>query len=227
MMSEKITIFIIEDDEVLGRELKEYLLKWNYEVNIAVHFHDITNEFLETEPHIVLMDINLPFYDGFYWCHQIRECSEVPIFFISSRYDDKDKIMAIAQGGDDYIEKPFNLDLLRAKIDAMLRRAYQYKLRDKIVIIQDLIFDVGIQKLFYQSTEIDLTKTEIHILMKLLENRNKVVSRDNLMMELWNTDEYVSDGTLTTAISRLRSKLNSYCKKEIIVTKKGRGYVIE
>lgn len=226
-MKEAITILIVEDDEILARELGEYLLKWKFQAMIAKHFDLITKDYLDFKPHMILMDINLPFYDGFYWCQKIRELSEIPIMFISSRSDDKDKIMAIAQGGDDYIEKPFHLDLLRAKMDALLRRAYQYKVKEKIMIIEGLLFDIDSQTLHFQSEEIILTKMEKLMLAKLLDIRHKVVTRDDLMMELWNTDEFVSDGTLTTAISRLRSKLSYHCGKDIICTKKGMGYYIE
>jgi len=142
--------------------------------------------------------------------------------FVSSRSDDADKIMGIAQGGDDYIEKPFHLELLRAKVDAVLRRV-----KDKICVLKDLYYDVDSQTLLFQSEKIELTKMENRILVKLLEEKSKVVTREELMMELWSTDEYVSDGTLTTIVSRLRAKLKANCNDDVIHTKKGVGYFIE
>ena len=186
-------IMIVEDDEILANEIRSFLLRWGYCAKICTDFQNITGAFLNWNPHLVLMDINLPYYDGFYWCRMIREISAVPVIYISSRSDDRDKIMAIAQGGDDYVEKPFHLELLKAKIEAIL----------------------------------DLTKSEKRILSVLLDHRPDIVSRDELMMELWNTDEYVSDGTLTTMISRLRSKIRTFCDQDIILTKKGQGYFIK
>lgn len=222
-----MNIMIVEDDDILARELREFLIKWGYSSEIAHHFEDITIDFVNYHPHLVLMDINLPFYDGFYWCHKIREISEVPIIYISSRNDDRDKIMAIAQGGDDYVEKPFSLELLKAKIEAILRRTYQYKVKDRIYIDPDLYFVFSTLSLIYQNKELELTKLEKRIIAKLLQEKSQIVSREELMIELWNTDEFVSDGTLTVLICRLRNKLKSECHDELIKTKKGQGYYIE
>jgi len=225
-MEERMTIMIVEDDEVLAKEVQSFLVKWNYNAVIASHFDAIIDDFMNYKPHLVLMDINLPFFDGFYWCHQIRILSQVPIIYISSRNDDHDQIMGIAQGGDDYIEKPFHLELLKAKIEAILRRTYQYKTESRIYITHDMIYEQTHQTLYYQTTEIELTKSEKRMLAKLIDKRPHVVSRNELMMDLWNTNEYVSDGTLTTMMSRLRSKLKKYCHQDIIFTKKGIGYYI-
>ena len=222
-----MNIMIVEDDEILAEELKEFLIKWGYSCEVAHHFEDITIDYKIYHPHLILMDINLPFYDGFYWCHKIREISEVPIIYISSRNDDKDKIMAIAQGGDDYVEKPFSLELLKAKIEAILRRTYQYKVKDRIYIHSDLYFVFSSMALIYRDSEIELTRSEKRILAKLLKEKSNIVSREELMLELWNTDEFVSDGTLTTMICRLRNKLKTDCYDELIKTKKGQGYYIE
>lgn len=222
-----MNIMIVEDDEILSRELKNFLIKWGYYAESATHFENIIIDFHNYHPHLILMDINLPFYDGFYWCHKMREISEVPIIYISSRNDDKDKIMAIAQGGDDYVEKPFTLELLKAKIEAILRRTYQYKVKDRLYIDPDLYFIVSSLSLIYHDHEIELTKSEKRILKKLIQEKSNVVSREELMIELWNTDEFVSDGTLTTLICRLRNKLKSECHRELIKTKKGQGYYIE
>lgn len=223
----KITILLIEDDKILSEQVSEFLQKWGYITKTAAKFDDILTEFAKCNPHLVLMDVNLPYYDGFYWCRRIREISQVPVIYISSRNDDSDKIMAIAQGGDDYVEKPFRLELLKAKIEAILRRTYQYKVKERIWLGNDIYFEQAGDSLILHGKEIDLTKSEKRIMLKLVECRPGIVTRDELMMTLWSTDEFVSDGTLTTLISRLRNKLLTHCGEEIIKTKKGQGYYIE
>ena len=220
-------ILIIEDDETLAGEMASFLVRWGYETHTIRRFDSILEEFREIRPQLVLMDINLPFYDGFYWCARIRQVSRVPILYISSRSDDRDKIMAMAQGGDDYVEKPFHLDLLKAKIQAILRRTYEYKVKEQIFLGDNLYIDGEQQAPFMGEKEIFLTKSERKILMKLAEKRPDVVTREELMMALWETDEYVSEGTLTTLISRLRNRLRTQCGREMIATKKGQGYFLQ
>jgi DNA-binding response OmpR family regulator len=222
-----INIMIVEDDEILSKEIKTFLEKWGYEAMEVFDFQHILSGFSRAHPHLILMDVNLPYYDGFYWCRKIREISEVPIIYISSRDDVRDKIMAIAQGGDDYVEKPFHLELLKAKIEAIIRRTYQYKVKDRVYLNENLYFQHNTSSLIFQDKELELTKSERKILSKLMESKSEVVTREELMMELWSTDEYVSDTTLTTVICRLRNKLNSTCGDEIIKTRKGQGYYIE
>ncbi len=226
MTDGKMKIMIVEDDEALAGELGSFLEKWGYEVSISRQFEDIVQEFSTEKPQLVLMDINLPYYDGFYWCSRIRRISEVPIIYISSRNDDRDQIMGIAQGGDDYVEKPFRLEVLQAKIEAVLRRTYRYKVKEQVFLKRGLEFDPVTQSLLFEGKEIELTRSERKIFGKLMEARPNVVFRDELMMELWNTDEYVSDGTLTTVICRLRSKLKCVCGENIIATRKGQGYFV-
>ena len=225
-MNTKLKIMIIEDDASLAREIGLSLEKWQYEIVVVDQFDDILQEFMGVRPQLVLMDINLPCHDGFYWCSQIRQLSKVPVIYISSRDDDRDKIMAIAQGGDDYVEKPLRMELLRAKIEAILRRTYEYKVRERIYLEAGLCYDYAVQSLYYLKQEIDLTKSERRLFARLVESRPDVVTRDELMMELWNTDEYVTDAALTTIISRLRTKLKSMCGTDVILTKKGQGYYI-
>lgn len=224
---DKMKIMIVEDDAFLAIELKEYLSKWGYDAICADKFEDILGNFVSIGAQLILMDINLPFYDGFYWCFKIREFSKVPILFISSRNDDRDKIMAIAQGGDDYIEKPFNLPLLRAKIEAILRRTYQYKIKQKIYLKEDLLFDEEAGCLYYKKQKIEVTKSENIVLHELIENHGSIVTRDALMDALWNTNEFVSDNTLNVLMSRLRAKLKEITDVDVILTKKGQGYYIE
>ncbi len=226
-MNNEINIMIVEDDDILSGELKAFLEKWGYMAITVSDFSDIVSDFSEAHPHLILMDINLPYFDGFYWCGKIREISEVPIIYISSRSDDRDKIMAIAQGGDDYVEKPFHLELLKAKIEAILRRTYRYKVRGRVYLDENLYFEHNTASLVYKDKELELTKSEKRILSRLMDSKSEVVTREELMMELWNTDEFVSDSTLTTVICRLRNKLNGSCGYEIIRTRKGQGYYIE
>lgn len=219
-------IMIVEDDQALAREIGSSLASWGYDTAIPAGFDNILEEFTQCRPQLVLMDINLPYFDGFYWCGRIRQVSKAPILYISSRSDDRDKIMAMAQGGDDYVEKPFHPELLKAKIQAMLRRTYEYKVKEQVFLGGDLHFDWERQTLYQGDREITLTKSERRVFVKLVQERPDVVTREELMMDLWDTDEYVSDGTLTTMISRLRSRLKSQCGQEIIGTKKGQGYFL-
>lgn len=224
---EQIRIMIIEDDEVLGNQIQSFLQSWGYYPIQARNFQNILQEFQKTLPHLILMDINLPYYDGFYWCSKIRETSTVPIIYISSRNDDKDKIMAIAQGGDDYVEKPFHLELLKAKIEAILRRTYKYTVNHTIYLQSDLAYESHTSTLYHRNQKIELTKLENKVLSVLIEHRGVIISRNQLMDALWNTNEFISDNTLNVLISRLRSKLKDICDDEVIYTKKGQGYYIQ
>lgn len=224
---EGIKILIVEDNTTLVNELKDFLNKWGYQTSQVTDFSNVLEEYTNARPDLVLMDINLPFFDGFYWCSKLREYSKVPVIYISSRNSDDDKIMAIAQGGDDFVEKPFHLSVLKAKIEAMLRRTYQYKVNQKQYIKNNIYYDALNSSIYNGTNKIELTKSENTIIKLLIEQKSKVVSRNNLMDELWNTDEFISDNTLTVLISRLRTKLKELIGDEIICTKKGQGYYIE
>lgn len=226
-MDTKLKLMIIEDDTALSEALCEALVKWHYEVVRARQFDNLLQEFIDEKPQLVLLDINLPYHDGFYWCSKIRQISKVPIIYISSRDKDRDKIMAVAQGGDDYVQKPFRMELLQAKIAALLRRTYEYKVTEYLFLNGGLLFDSALQSLYFAEKEIDLTKSERRLFGRLAACKPDVVTRDELMMELWNTDEYVTDAALTTIISRLRSKLHAICGEDVIFTKKGQGYFIK
>lgn len=223
---EGIHILIVEDDNCLAEELQSFLQKWDYLTTIIHDFKNVSQEYASIKPDLILMDINLPFYDGFYWCSKIREYSQVPIIYISSRNNDNDKIMAIAQGGDDYVEKPFNLAVLKAKIEAVLRRTYQYKVEQKKYIKTDMYYDAATSCVYHKHTKIELTKSENIVFKVLIDHKAKIVSRNVMMDELWNTDEFISDNTLTVLISRLRSKLKDMTGEDVICTKKGQGYFI-
>ena len=226
-MEPKLSIFIVEDDVVLAEQIAWYLEKWGYHPVCVDDFTDIHTQCMKVSPALILMDVNLPCFDGFYWCGRIREYSDVPILFISSRSDDADQIMAIARGGDDYVEKPFRLELLKAKIEALLRRAYRYRVKEWVMLCRDIFYEEWAGRLLYQGRELTLTRSEQKIMAVLVEKRPDIVEREALMTALWDTDEFVSDGTLTTLVSRLRAKLFKYCGQSVIMTKKGQGYYIE
>lgn len=221
-------IFIIEDDKALSREISLTLSKWNYTVKEVKNFENITNEVLECNPKLILMDINLPCYDGFYWCSQIRNFLKVPIIFISSRDNDMDIIMSINMGGDDYIMKPFSPQILVAKTQAILRRTYSYnsELKSDIIKFKDITLNIVESKLYFKDKKVELTKNELKIMKILMENQEKIVSRDEIIEELWDTDEFISENTLTVNVNRLRKKLDTIGLEDFILTKKGQGYII-
>lgn len=220
-------ILIIEDDLNVARELSISLKKWSFEVEIIEEFNDILKGVINKKPCLILMDVNLPYYDGFYWCEKIREVSKVPIIFLSSRDSNMDIIMGMNNGGDDYITKPFSTEVLISKINALLRRSYDYNNSDTLIYYNDAVLDVEKCIFRYSDKEIELTKNEIKILSLLIKNKEKVVSREKIMMSLWNDDEFVNDNTLTVNITRLRGKINELGLKDVIKTKKGIGYLIK
>lgn len=221
-------IFIIEDDQALSNEIKLALSKWGYSVGQVNDFENITNEVLDGNPKLILMDVNLPSYDGFYWCSQIRNFMKVPIIFISSRDNDMDIIMSINMGGDDYITKPFSPQVLVAKIQAILRRTYSYNndLKSDVIKFKDITLNIVEGKLYFKGENVDLTKNELKIMNILMLNQEKIVSREEIIEELWDTDEFISENTLTVNVNRLRKKLSSIGLEDVIETKKGQGYII-
>ena len=220
-------ILLIEDDIDLAKEISIALEKWGFKVELINNFENIIEEFIEKKPEVVLLDVNLPLYNGFYWCEKIREISKTPIIFLSSRDSDMDLIMGINNGGDDYITKPFSIDVLVTKINAIIRRVYNYNKSNNILSYKDLMFDVEKGIIKYNDKSIELTKNEIKIFTLLLKNKDKVVSRESLMMSLWDSDEFVTDNALTVNINRLRSKIKDLGIEDFIKTKKGIGYIVE
>lgn len=220
-------ILLVEDDIDLAKETLIALEKWGFKVNLIDNFENIIEEFIYIKPEVVLLDVNLPLYNGFYWCEKIREISNVPIIFLSSRDSDMDLIMGINNGGDDYITKPFSIDVLVTKINAIIRRVYNYNNSNNIIGYKDLIFDIEKGIIKFNNKNIELTKNEIRILTLLLKNKDKVVSREILMMSLWDSDEFVTDNALTVNINRLRSKIKELGVEDFIKTKKGIGYIVE
>lgn len=219
-------ILIVEDDLTLANELALLCQRWGFEALCARQFQEIREEFMACQPDFVLMDINLPYFDGFYWCEQIRKISNVPVLFLSSRDQNADKVMAMAAGGDDYVEKPFDSELFLLKIRAMLRRAYEYKANDREYLNDEMYYENGM--FVCNGESVELTRSESKIMSMLLAKRGCIVSREKLMQQLWNTDEFVTDASLTVLISRLRAKLGEITDgNDVIVTKKGMGYYIE
>lgn len=219
-------IYVVEDDEVIARTIKKHLEGWDYEVRCPDNFSEIMKEFTEFEPHLVLMDVKLPFYNGYYWCCEIRKVSKVPVIFVSSAADNMNIVMAVNMGGDDFIAKPFDMDVLTVKIQAMIRRSYDFVGQTSVLEHKGAMLNLTEATLIYQDEKIELTRNELKILQILMENKDKVVSRDIIMTKLWEDDSYVDENTLSVNINRLRRKLEAIGLGEYIVTKKGIGYRI-
>lgn len=220
-------ILIVEDDRVIADTICGYLQSFGYDARAAGHFDDIMADFARFAPQLVLMDISLPFYNGYYWCEKIRSLSRVPVIFLSSASDNMNIIMAINYGADDFIAKPFDLNLLTAKIQAVLRRAYDFCGQAGFLEHRGVILNLDNATLSYQERQIELTKNEYRILHVLMENKGKAVSRDTLMERLWETDSFVDDNTLTVNVTRLRRKLEQAGLPDFITTKKGIGYLVQ
>jgi len=220
-------VLIVEDDKALCNSIKEGISKWNFEGIAVQDFEDVLKEFAKHNPHLVIMDINLPYFDGFYWCKKIRDISKVPIIFLSSRDSNMDIVMAVNMGGDDYVTKPFSMDILMAKMQALIRRAYSYgQVDEQIIECEGAILNINDGTLTYNGKTIELTKNEFKILQLLMRNRGKIVSRDKIMRVLWESEYFISENTLTVNVNRLRSKLEDIGLKNLIVTKKSQGYMI-
>lgn len=219
-------IYIVEDDPVICSEISKHLNKWGYDTLCVSDFNAVTEQFLKYEPQLVLMDIALPFYNGYYWCSEIRKISKVPIIFISSALDHMNIIMAINMGGDDFIAKPFDLDILAAKVQAILRRTYTYLEQVSYLEHNGVLFNTLEGSLVYQDKKIELTKNEFKIIQLLYNNIGKIVSRELIMKNLWDNECFVDDNTLTVNMTRLRKKLEDASIKNFIQTKKGIGYIM-
>ncbi len=218
-------ILIVEDDAVIASEIRQNLERWGLSAHAANDFSDIMGTFEKTAPHLVLMDISLPFFNGYYWCGEIRKRSKVPVIFLSSRSDNMDIVMAMNMGGDDYITKPVSMEVLTAKIQAMLRRAYDYEMPGSLGI-RNAALDMGALCLIRDGVRTELTRNEARILQQLLLKKGSVVSREQLMLSLWDSDEFVDDNTLTVNVNRLRKTLGDAGLTDCIVTHKGEGYAI-
>lgn len=221
-------IMMIEDDEKIRRIVADTLKKWQYDVVEVTQFDHVLTEFEKADPHLILLDINLPVFDGYYWCQQIRLVSKVPIIFLSSRNQNMDIIMAINMGGDDFIQKPFDLDILVAKISALIRRKYTYQ-DDEIIRFthRGLKLNVTNSTIEYKEQNTELSRNEFILLQLMMRNIGKIVSREDLMQVLWNEEQFVDDNTLTVNVNRMRKKIAALGLEDFIVTRKGMGYLIE
>ena len=217
-------IFLVEDDETIAKMVKNHLEKWDYEVRIAQKFDRIMAEFADYEPQLVLMDIGLPFYNGYHWCTQIRKVSNVPVVFLSSAADNMNIVMAVTMGADDFIAKPFDMQVLTVKIQAILRRSYDFAGNSSVLEHRGAMLNISEAELSYEGESLELTKNELKILQTLFENKASIVTRDTLMTKLWESDTYVDENTLSVNVNRLRKKLASIGLSDFIITKKGIGY---
>jgi DNA-binding response OmpR family regulator len=217
-------IFLVEDDPALAQELKNQLERREYKVRTVSDFRAVPEEVRAFDPHLVLMDIMLPFQNGYHWTVEIRKFSTVPVVFLSSASDDMNIVMAISMGGDDFIPKPVEPMVLCAKVQAVLRRSYE--MNANTLEFCGAVLNVNDGSVSADGQTLELTKNEFRILRTLLENRGRIVSRDALMLRLWNDDCYVEENTLTVNVTRLRRKLEGLGLRDVIVTKPGSGYII-
>ncbi len=222
-------IMITEDDSTIASLIENQLKAWEYNVHVTRDFNDVMAEFAEFAPELVLLDISLPFYNGYYWCSQIRRISKVPIIFISSNSDNMNMVMAMNMGADDFITKPFDINVLIAKIQAIIRRTYEFSGQTVTNVLEykGMVLNLSDATLIYAGESIELTKNEFRIMESLMKNNCRVVSRDELMERLWATDSFVDENTLTVNVTRLRKKMENIGAKDFIHTKKGMGYIIE
>lgn len=219
-------IFIVEDDAVIAEAVKRHIGAWGCEARCAANFENVLSEFVDYDPQLVLMDISLPFFNGYHWCAEIRRVSKVPIIFISSASDNINIVMAVNMGGDDFIAKPFDLDVLTAKVQALLRRAYDFTAPTKLLESGGAVLCISDATLTFDGQKTELTKNEFKMLQILFENKGHIVTRDEIMTRLWESDSFVDENTLTVNITRLRRKLEAANLIDFILTKKGVGYMV-
>lgn len=220
------TIFIVEDDETIAALVRDALARWGFHAVCAEDFSDIIGEFRRVRPDLVLLDISLPFFNGYYWCSLIRKESNAPILFLSSHDQNADVVMAVNMGADDYIIKPFSIDVLVAKVNAMMRRAYDYFVETSVLHAGEVALNLSDASLTYQDKRVELTKNETRMLSTLLENKNAIVSRETMIRKLWDDESFIDDNTLSVNVNRLRKKLADIGLSDFIQTKKGAGYIV-
>lgn len=220
-------LLIVEDDKGIAEAIKVQAEMWNLVVYCIENFRNVMAEFSECNPHIVLLDIGLPFFNGYYWCGEIRKVSKIPIVFISSTSDNMNMVMAMNMGADDFIAKPFDQSVLMAKLQALLRRTYDFATAVPVLEHRGALLNTGDSTLTYGDEKISLSKNEFRILLCLMENKGRVVSREKLMEQLWKTDSFVDENTLSVNVNRLRKRLDAAGLENFITTKFGVGYLIE
>lgn len=219
-------IFVVEDDEIIARSVRRHLESWDYTVACAQDFSAVLQEFSAFAPQLVLMDIKLPLLNGYHWCAEIRKISTVPIIFLSSAADNMNIVMAVNMGADDFIAKPFDLDVLTVKVQAMLRRTYDFSGEGEVLSHQGVFLYPAEATVSYGEDKLELTKNELRILQTLMEHKAQVVSRELLMEKLWESDSFVDENTLSVNVNRLRKKLDGIGLENFIITRKGIGYRI-
>ena len=219
-------ILIVEDDRSIAEAIAAHMAQWGLSAEMVTDFRAVMADFARVQPHLVLMDISLPFMSGYHWCSEIRKVSPVPVIFISSASENMNIIMAMNMGGDDFIAKPFDPGVLVAKVQALLRRTYDYGNAALLLEHNGAILNTGDSALMFNGQKIELTKNEFRILLTLMQNKGKVVSREKLMEALWQTDAFVDENTLTVNVGRLRKKLDAVGLKDFIATKIGMGYSV-
>lgn len=225
-MKLEATVLVIEDDVTIFEMIKERFAQWSLTAVAVTDFHKVMDDFIEQKPELVIIDIQLPAYDGFHWCREIRNISKVPILFLSSRDHPMDMVMAMQMGADDFVQKPFHMEVLLAKLQALLRRTYDYAEETlDVAHWQNAVVDYTRSEIKYNEQTMDLTKNELFILRTLLQKAGEIISRDELMRKLWDDERFVSDNTLSVNINRLRTKLESIGLYDVILTKKGLGYI--
>lgn len=220
-------VLIVEDDMVIAKSIANYLNKWNYQAKCITDFRNVMDEFIAFDPQLVLLDISLPFFNGYHWCNEIRKISKVPIIFISSASDNMNIVMAMDIGGDDFIVKPFDLSVLVAKVNALIRRTYSFQGQVNILERNGVVLNLNDVCIIYKDEKLELTKNDFKILQVLMENPGKVVSRSQIMTRLWDSDSFIDDNTLTVNVNRLRKKLEEIGIYDFIITKKGLGYMVK
>ena len=217
-------ILLVEDDQVIRQQVGKLLSEWGFEVVLVEDFMEVLALFVQSKPHLVLMDIGLPLFNGYHWCQEIRKISQVPIMFLSSRDQAMDIVMAINMGADDFVTKPFDQQVLLAKVQGLLRRSYEFGRDESLLEYAGVILNTKSMDLHYQGEILSLTKNEFQILRVLFEHAGNIVARDDLMRELWNSDFFIDDNTLSVNVARLRKKLEEQGLADFIETKKGIGY---
>lgn len=220
-------ILIVEDDKTIANAVKEHVETWGYQAYATQNFQNVMEDFAREHPQLVILDITLPFYNGYHWCSEIRKVSKVPILFLSSAADNMNIIMAMQMGGDDFVAKPFDLTVLTAKIQALLRRSYDFAGQTRIMEHCGVILNLADATLLYEGETLELSKNEYRIILTLLECTGSVVSRETLMEKLWATDSFVDENTLTVNVARLRKRLAGIGLSDFIETRKGLGYMIK
>ena len=220
-------ILIVEDDKTIANAVKKHVETWGYQAYATQNFQNVMEDFAREHPQLVILDITLPFYNGYHWCSEIRKVSKVPILFLSSAADNMNIIMAMQMGGDDFVAKPFDLTVLTAKIQALLRRSYDFAGQTRIMEHCGVILNLADATLLYEGETLELSKNEYRIILTLLERTGSVVSREILMEKLWATDSFVDENTLTVNVARLRKRLAGIGLSDFIETRKGLGYMIK